>query len=63
MIHENIAHGRLQVSQYTDESGEVVGTILTAVLRGVASIFGSAYKATCSCSVLVLVSFSSIFAI
>ena len=31
--------------KYTDESGEFVGTILTAVLRGVASIFGSAYKA------------------
>lgn len=49
--------------KYTDESGEVVGTILTVVLRGVASIFGSACKATCSCSVLVLVSFNSIFAI
>jgi hypothetical protein len=31
--------------KYTDENGEFVGTILTAVLRGVASIFGSAYKA------------------
>ena len=48
--------------KYTDESGEFVGTILTAVLRGVASLFGSVCKATCSCSVLVLVSFNSIFA-
>ena len=31
--------------KYTDESGEFVGTVLTAVFRGIASIIGSAYKA------------------
>ena len=31
--------------KYTDESGEIIGTILTAVVRGVCTIFSSIYKA------------------